>query len=88
LGFQDAKSIEACANVTKNISKESSKFVKSRRSYTNDANKIITIAIVVPRNSRYQMVETMSKLFYASKKTLHKHTKFKVQVYENNEAAF
>ena len=33
------------------------------------------------------MVGTMSKLLHISRKTLHKYTKFRVNIDENNEAA-
>jgi len=37
---------------------------------------------MAPRTLRSQMMKTMSKLLHVSRKTLHKHTKFRVQIDE------
>ena len=47
----------------------------------------ITTIIVTKSRSRQQMVTTMSKMIHVSRKTLHKHSKFRVQVDENDEIA-
>ena len=74
-------------NVTKNISKEFSKFGKLRKPYAQVACREITTTIMAPSTSRQQMVATMSKLIHVSRKTLHKHTKFRVRVDENDESS-
>ena len=86
LGFQDAKSRKAHVNVTENISKEFSKFVKSRKLNFWVAHRVITTVVVETSTSRQQIVETMSKLLHVLRKTLHKHTRFRVWEDENDEA--
>jgi hypothetical protein len=65
-------------NVTENVSKEFSKFGKSRKPDVQATCREITTVFVAPSTSRQQMVATMSKLLHVSRKTLHKHTKFRV----------
>lgn len=88
LGFQDSKRRKARVNAIENMSKEFSMFGKSRKPNVWVARKEITITIVAPSTSRQQMVATMLKLFHVSRKTLHKQTKFRVWVDENDEVAF
>ena len=78
LGFQDVKRKNAHVNVIENISKEFSKFGKSRKLDVRVAHREITIVVVAPSTSRQQMLTAMSKLLYVSRKKLHKHTKFMV----------
>ena len=75
-------------NVAENKSKGFFEFGKSRKYDIRDSYKEITTIVVAPGTSRHQMVTTMSKLLHVSRKTLHKHTKFKVQGDENDEAPY
>ena len=72
-------------NVNENISKEFSKFGKSRKHDVQAAQRVITTTVVAPSTSRQQMVATMSKLLHISRKTFHKHTRFRVRVDEDDE---
>ena len=87
LGFQDASSKKAREHVTENISNALSSFGKSRKVDIRAARRAITTAVVTPRTStKHQIVATMSKLLHVSRKTLHKYTKFRVRIDENDEA--
>lgn len=87
LGFEDAKSRKESVNVIENISKPFSKIGKSRKLNVRASHRAITIAIVAPSTLRQRMVATMSKLLHVLRKTLHKHTKFRVWVDENDEVS-
>ena len=43
---------------------------------------------MAPCISRKQIVEIMLKLLHVSRKTLHKHTKVRVRIYENDEFSY
>ena len=86
LGFQDSKSTNSRVNAAKNISKAFSKFGKYIKLDNQTTCHIIMTTTVESRTSSHQTVTTMSKLLHILRKTLHKHTKFRVQVDENDEA--
>ena len=87
LGFKDVKNKNPCENVTKNVTIALSAFGKPRKTDINAARREITIVIVARSTSRNQMVATMSKLLHVSRKTMHKYTKFRVNIDENDEVA-
>ena len=87
LGFKDVKNKNACENVTENVTTTLSAFGKSRKTDIRVSHREITTAIVAQSTSRNRMVATMSKLFHVSRKTVHKYTKFRVKIEENDETA-
>ena len=87
LGFKDVKNKNACENVTKNVTIALSAFGKSRKTDISAARREITTAIVARSTSINQMVATMSNSLHGLRKTLHKYTKFRVKIDENDEAA-
>lgn len=62
-------------------------FGKSRKLDVRDTCREITTVIFARSTSRQKKLERMSKLLHVSRKTLQKHTKFKVQVNENDESS-
>ena len=87
LGFKDVKNKNACKNVTKNVTNALSAFGKSRKTDISIARREIKTAIVARSTLRNRMVVTMSKLLHVSRKILHKYTKFRVNIDENDEVA-
>ena len=85
LGLNDVKNKNACENVTENVAIALSAFGKLRKTDISDARREITTAIVAQSTSINQMVTTMSKLLHVSRKKLHKYTKFRVKIEENDE---
>ena len=88
LGFEDVKNKNACENVTENVAIALCAFGKLRKIDISDACREITTAIVAQRTSINRMVTTMSKLLHVSRKKLHKYTKFRVNIDENDETSF
>jgi len=87
LGFKDVKNKNACENVAENVTTALSAFGKSRKNDIRAARREITTAVVARSTSRNRMVTTMSKLLHVSRRTLHKYTKFRVRIDENDEVA-
>ena len=83
LDFKDVKNKNACENVTTALST----FGKSRKTYISVPHREITTIIVARSTSINRVVATMSKMLHVSRKKLHKYTKFKVKIDENDEAA-
>ena len=86
MGFKDVKNKHACENVIENVTTTLSTFGKSREIGIRAARREITTTIVAQSTSRNRMVTTMSKMLYISRKTLHKYTKFRVNIDEKDEA--
>ena len=84
LGFKDVKNKNACENVVENVTTTLSAFGKSRKNDIRAARRAITTAIVARSTSKNRMVATMSNV---SRRTLHKYTKFRVKIDENDEAS-
>ena len=87
MGFKDVKNKNAYENVVENVTTTLSAFRKSRKNDIRVARKAITTAIVARSTSKNRMVSTMSKLLHVSRKTLHKYTKFRVKIDENDETS-
>ena len=88
LGFQDSKRPKEWVNVAENIWKALCELGKYIKPYIQATHcKIMTI-VVEPRTSIHRMVTTMSRFLYVLRKTLHKHTKLRVQVDENDEVIY
>ena len=87
LGFKDVNYKNACKNVTKNVTTTLYSFGKSRKTDISIAHREIKTAIVARSTLRNRMVVTMSKLLHVSRKMLHKYTKFRVNIDENDEVA-
>ena len=87
LGFKEVKNKNACENVVENVTTALSAFGKSRKNDIRAARRAITTAIVAQSTSKNRMVATMSKLLHVSRRTLHKYTKFRVKIDENDEVA-
>ena len=87
MGFNDVKNKNACENIKEIVTTALSAFGKSRKSDIRAARREITTAVVAISISRNQRVATMSKLLHISRITLHKYTKFRVKIDENDEAA-
>ena len=63
-----------------------STFGKSRKTDISATYRVITTAVVARSTSRNRMVATMSNILHISRKTMHKYTKFRVNIDENDEA--
>ena len=87
-GFKDVKNKNACENVIENVTTALSAFGKSIKPNISVVRREITTAIVAQSTSRNRMVTTMSKLLHVSRKKLHKYTKFRVKIDENDEVAY
>ena len=85
LGFKDVQNKNACENVTKNVTTALAEIGKSGKTYIKATRGEITTAIVAWSTSINRMVTTMSKLLHVS--TLHKYTKFRVKIDENDETS-
>ena len=87
LGFKDVKNKNACENVTENVTTALSAFGKSRKTDISAAHREITTSIVARITSRNRMVAIVSNLLHVSRKKLHKYTKLRVKIDENDEVS-
>jgi hypothetical protein len=72
-------------NVFDNITSVLKDFGKSRKKYVSVSRRVIQIAVVSSSNIKDHLTRHMEKMMGTSKKTLYKHTKFQLQIDENDE---
>jgi ABC-type ATPase with predicted acetyltransferase domain len=88
LGIQKSKkSTKVKQNVFDNITIVLKAIGKSRKKYVSFACRAIQTTIVSSRNVKYCLTRHMAKTMGTSRKTLHKHRKFQLQIDANDELA-
>ena len=74
-------------NVIENIGDAIKKFGKSRKKDTSAACRAIHTAIVSASNRQKRLTTQLAQAIVTSRKTLYKHSKFGMQIDENDELA-
>jgi hypothetical protein len=88
LGIQNStKDTKVKQNVFDNITSVLKAFGKSRKKDTSVACRVIQTTIVSSSNIKDRLTRHMEKTMGTSRKTLHKHRKFRLQIDANNELA-
>ena len=60
---------------------------KKRSQFENNAHRELLTGVVMKRTSSSRLMSATSKLFKTSRKSLWRHTKFRIQLEENDELA-
>jgi hypothetical protein len=88
LGIQKSKKdTKVKHNIFDNITSVLKAIGKSRKKYVSVAHRAIQTTIVSSSNVKYPLTQHMEKMMGTSRKTLHKHRKFRLKIDANDELA-